>query len=237
MGRHNTVAGRMAESAAFRGKLFTKLARAITVAARSGSDPNMNAALRTAIAKAKDNSMPKDNIERAIKKGSGEGKDAAQFEEMLYEGFGPGGAGILVEVLTDNRNRTYPELRVLFQKGGGNLGEVGSISWMFQKKGLFIIDAQQVQEERVLNVALEHGAEDVEHEENLLIVTCQPSEFANLREALLSENIPFKKAGIEFIPDNEIVLNGEQAQKMQELMDSLHNQDDVQNIYSNAVFS
>lgn len=237
MGRHNTVAGRMAESAAFRGKLFTKLARAITVAARSGSDPNMNAALRTAIAKAKDNSMPKDNIERAIKKGSGEGKDAAQFEEMLYEGFGPGGAGILVEVLTDNRNRTYPELRVLFQKGGGNLGEVGSISWMFQKKGVFVIDAQQVQEERVLNVALEHGAEDVEHDENLLIVTCQPIEFANLREALLAENIPFQKAGIEFIPDNEIILNGEQAQKMQELIDSLHNQDDVQNIYSNAVFS
>src|SRR5688572_9941214 len=122
MGRHNTVAGRMAESAALRGKVFTKLARAITVAARSGSDPNSNPALRTAVAKAKENSMPKDNIERAIKKGSGEGKDATQFEEVLYEGFGPGGVALLVEVLTDNRNRTFPELRVIFKKGGGNLG-------------------------------------------------------------------------------------------------------------------
>lgn len=236
MGRHNTVAGRMAESAAFRGKLFTKLARAITVAARFGSDPASNAALRTAIAKAKDNSMPKDNIERAIKKGSGE-KDAAQFEEMLYEGFGPGGAGILVEVLTDNRNRTYPELRVLFQKGGGNLGEVGAISWMFQKKGVFFIDMQQYSEEHVLNIALDHGAEDVEHDDNLLVITCAPTAFINLREALLAEKIEFKKAGVEYIPDNEVVLSGEQAQKLQELIDNLHNQDDVQNIYSNAIFS
>lgn len=237
MGRHNTVAGRMAESAAFRGKLFTKLARAITVAARSGSDPNTNSALRTAIAKAKDNSMPKDNIERAIKKGSGEGKDSVQFEEMLYEGFGPGGAGILVEVLTDNRNRTYPELRVLFQKGGGNLGEVGSISWMFQKKGVFFVDAQQFPEDRVLDIALEHGADDVEQDDGLHIITCAPTDFANLREALLAEKIEFKKAGIEYVPDNEIALSGENAQKMQELIDNLHNHDDVQNIYSNAVFS
>lgn len=237
MGRHNTVAGRMAESAAFRGKLFTKLARAITVAARAGADPSMNAALRTAIAKAKDNSMPKDNIERAIKKGSGEGKDAAQFEEILYEGFGPGGAGILIEVLTDNRNRTYPELRVLFQKGGGNLGEVGSISWMFQKKGVFFVDAKQFSEDQVLGVALENGADDVEHDDDVLVVTCPPVEFARLREALLAEKIEFKKAGIEYLPDNEVALSGEHAQKMQDLLDTLHNHDDVQNIYSNAVFS
>src|SRR5690349_13932808 len=135
MGRHNTVAGRMAESSAQRGKLFTKLARTITVAAKSGSDPNTNPALRAAIAKAKENSMPKESIERAIKKGSGEGKDASQYEEILYEGFGPGGVALLVEVLTDNRNRTFPELRVIFKKYGGNLAGVGSVSWMFQKQG------------------------------------------------------------------------------------------------------
>lgn len=134
MGRHNTVAGRMAESAAARGRLFTKLARLIAVAARAGSDPNSNAALRTAIAKAKDNSMSKDSIERAIKKGSGEGKDAAQFEEVIYEGFAPGGAGILVEVLTDNRNRTYPELRVIFQKTAGCWERQGQLPGCFKKK-------------------------------------------------------------------------------------------------------
>lgn len=180
--------------------------------------------------------MPKDNIERAIKKGSGEGKGAAQFEEILYEGFGPGGAGILVEVLTDNRNRTYPELRVIFQKGGGNLGEVGSIAWMFQKKGIFIVDTKRFPEEKILETAYEcNEIEDIENDDHFIIITCAPTNFASVRETLLKGNLEFEKAGIEFFPDNEINLSGEPAQKIQALIETLHSHDDVQNVYTNAI--
>ena len=142
MGRHNTVAGRMAESANARGRLFTKLTREIMVAARSGSDTNTNSALRIAVNKAKDNSVPKDTIERAIKKGSGELK-GSNYEEITYEGYGPAGSAIMVEVLTDNRNRSHPEIRQIFLKNGGNIGEMGVVAWMFKKRGVFIFNLTQ----------------------------------------------------------------------------------------------
>ena len=232
MGRHNTIAGRMASSAAAKGRLFTKLAREIMVSARAGSDINSNAALRSAVNKAKDNSMPKDNIERAIKKGSGE-MTGMSFEEITYEGYGPNGSAIMIEVLTDNRNRTHPELRRIFQKNGGNMGEMGVVAWMFKKRGVFVIDSQKISEDKIMEVALEAGAEDVVTEDNYTTVYTEVVNFATIREALLNADIPFEKAGLELIPDNLVSLSGESAKQALELVDKLEENDDVQNVYHN----
>jgi len=232
MGRHNTIAGRMASSAAAKGRLFTKLAREIMVSARAGSDINANAALRTAVNKAKDNSMPKDNIERAIKKGSGE-MTGMSFEEITYEGYGPNGSAIMIEVLTDNRNRTHPELRRIFQKNGGNMGEMGVVAWMFKKRGVFVIDSSKISEDKIMEVALESGAEDIVTEDNYTTVYTEVVNFATIREALLNADIPFVKAGLELIPDNLVSLSGENAKQAIELIDKLEEHDDVQNVYHN----
>jgi len=232
MGRHNTIAGRMASSAAAKGRLFTKLAREIMVSARAGSDLNSNAALRSAVNKAKDNSMPKENIERAIKKGSGE-MTGMSFEEITYEGYGPNGSAIMVEVLTDNRNRTHPELRRIFQKNGGNMGEMGVVAWMFKKRGVFVIDSSKVSEDKIMEVALEAGAEDIITEDNFTTVYTEVVNFATIREALINADIPFEKAGLELIPDNLVSLSGDNAKQALELVDKLEEHDDVQNVYHN----
>lgn len=232
MGRHNTIAGRMASSAAAKGRLFTKLAREIMVTARSGSDINTNAALRAAVTKAKDNSMPKENIERAIKKGSGE-MTGMNFEEITYEGYGPNGSAIMIEVLTDNRNRTHPELRRIFQKNGGNMGEMGVVAWMFKKRGVFIIDSQKVSEDKIMEIALDAGAEDIVTEDNYTTVYTEVVHFATVREAFIKSEIPFEKAGLELIPDNLVNLSGEDAKLALELVDKLEENDDVQNVYHN----
>lgn len=232
MGRHNTIAGRMASSAAAKARLFTKLAREIMVAARSGSDINANSALRSAVNKAKDNSMPKDNIERAIKKGSGE-MTGMSFEEITYEGYGPAGSAIMIEVLTDNRNRTHPELRRIFQKNGGNMGEMGVVAWMFKKRGVFVINAQKVAEDKVMDIALEVGADDVITEDGFITVYSEVVNFAQVREGLLKADIFFEKAGLELLPDNLVTLTGENAKQALELIDKLEEHDDVQNVYHN----
>ncbi|WP_397599771.1 YebC/PmpR family DNA-binding transcriptional regulator [Silvanigrella sp.] len=232
MGRHNTIAGRMASSAAAKGRLFTKLAREIMVSARAGSDLNSNAALRSAVNKAKDNSMPKENIERAIKKGSGE-MTGMSFEEITYEGYGPNGSAIMIEVLTDNRNRTHPELRRIFQKNGGNMGEMGVVAWMFKKRGVFVIDSSKVSEDKIMEVALEAGAEDIITEDNYTTVYTEVVNFATIREALINADIPFEKAGLELIPDNLVSLSGDNAKQALELVDKLEEHDDVQNVYHN----
>lgn len=232
MGRHNTIAGRMASSAAAKARLFTKLAREIMVAARSGSDINANSALRSAVNKAKDNSMPKDNIERAIKKGSGE-MTGMSFEEITYEGYGPAGSAIMIEVLTDNRNRTHPELRRIFQKNGGNMGEMGVVAWMFKKRGVFVINAQKVAEDKVMDIALEAGADDVITEDGFITVYSEVVNFAQVREGLLKADIFFEKAGLELLPDNLVTLTGENAKQALELIDKLEEHDDVQNVYHN----
>jgi len=232
MGRHNTIAGRMASSAAAKGRLFTKLAREIMVSARAGSDLNSNAALRSAVNKAKDNSMPKENIERAIKKGSGE-MTGMSFEEITYEGYGPNGSAIMIEVLTDNRNRTHPELRRIFQKNGGNMGEMGVVAWMFKKRGVFVIDSSKVSEDKIMEVALEAGAEDIITEDNFTTVYTEVVNFATIREALINADIPFEKAGLELIPDNLVSLSGDNAKQALELVDKLEEHDDVQNVYHN----
>lgn len=232
MGRHNTIAGRMASSAAAKARLFTKLAREIMVAARSGSDINANSALRSAVNKAKDNSMPKDNIERAIKKGSGE-MTGMSFEEITYEGYGPAGSAIMIEVLTDNRNRTHPELRRIFQKNGGNMGEMGVVAWMFKKRGVFVINAQKVAEDKVMDIALEAGADDVITEDGFITIYSEVVNFAQVREGLLKADIFFEKAGLELLPDNLVTLTGENAKQALELIDKLEEHDDVQNVYHN----
>ncbi|APJ03067.1 YebC/PmpR family DNA-binding transcriptional regulator [Silvanigrella aquatica] len=232
MGRHNTIAGRMASSAAAKARLFTKLAREIMVTARAGSDLNSNSALRAAVAKAKDNSMPKDNIERAIKKGAGE-MTGLHFEEVTYEGYGPSGSAIMIEVLTDNRNRTHPELRRIFQKHGGNMGEMGAVGWMFKKRGVFVIDSQKASEDKVMEIGLEAGAEDITTEDNFITVYTEVAHFAEVREALLKSEIPFEKAGLELIPENLVSLSGENAKIALDLVDKLEENDDVQNVYHN----
>jgi YebC/PmpR family DNA-binding regulatory protein len=232
MGRHATVAGRMAASAAAKGRIFTKLAREITVAARSGADPNFNARLRLAVDRARDNNMPKDNIERAIKKGAGELGGAA-FEELMYEGYGPGGSAVLVECLTDNRNRTNPEIRRLFQKGGGNMGEMGSVAWMFKKKGVFEISLSSHSEDKIMEVALEAGADDVESGEGVATVYTDVTSFSTVREALVAAGFSFERAGLELIPDTQVSLSGEAAKQALELIEKLEEHDDVQKVSHN----
>lgn len=232
MGRHATVAGRQASAWAARGKLFTKLARELMIAARDGSDPNSNARLRLAVDRARDNNMPKDNIERAIKKGAGE-LEGVSFEEITYEGYGPGGSAILVEVLTDNRNRTNPELRRVFQKGGGNMGEMGSVAWMFKKKGVIDIDLTKTSEDKIMEAALEAGADDVVSEEGFATVYTEATSFASVRDALAAAGITFERAGLELIPDTKVELSGENAKSALDLLEKLEDHDDVQNVYHN----
>jgi YebC/PmpR family DNA-binding regulatory protein len=232
MGRHATVAGRMASSSAARGRLFTKLAREIMVSARSGADPNSNSRLRLAIERARDNNMPKDNIERAIKKGSGELGGAA-YEEIVYEGYGPAGTAILVECLTDNRNRTNPEVRRIFQKGGGNMGEMGSVAWMFKKKGVLDISLEKASEDKIMEAALEAGAEDVQVEGGVATVYTELTEFSSVRDALIAAGLAFERAGLEFIPDTQVALTGENVKLALDLVEKLEENDDVQRVFHN----
>ncbi len=216
-----------------RGKIFTKLIKEITVAARmGGGDPESNPRLRTAIAAAKAENMPKDNIERAIKKGTGE-LEGTQYEELTYEGYGPGGVAVLVQVLTDNKNRSIAEIRHIFSKHGGNLGENGCVSWMFDQKGLLVFSKDQVSEDDVMAVALEAGADDIKETEKEYEVIVEPSEFETVKEAFDKAGIPYLVAEISMIPQNTVALEGKDAEKMLKLMDALEDSDDVQNAYAN----
>lgn len=216
-----------------RGKLFTKLCRAIYVAARSGGpDPAANMRLRYAIDKAKSFSVPKDNIERSIKRASGE-LGAENYEEVVYEGYGPSGVAVLCEVLTDNRNRTAGELRRLFEAAGGNLGASGCVSYLFNFKGLFVVDPKHVEEDRLMEVALEAGADDVQMVEGLFEVTCDPKLFDAVRKALEDARIPTESAETSYIPTTSVDLDLESAKKMLKLRDQLEENDDVQNVYAN----
>lgn len=216
-----------------RGKLFTKLCRAIYVAARTGGgDPAANMRLRYAIEKARSFSVPKDNIERSIKRATGE-LGAENFEEVVYEGYGPGGVAVLCEALTDNRNRTAGELRRLFEAAGGNLGATGCVSYLFNFKGLFIVDPKHIEEDRLMEVALEAGADDVQLVEGLFEVTCDPKIFEPVRKALDDARIPTESAETSYIPTTSVDLDLESAKKMIKLRDLLDENDDVQNVYAN----
>ncbi len=216
-----------------RGKLFSKLCRAIYVAARNGGgDPTTNLRLRYAIDKARSVSCPKDNIERSIKKATGE-LGAENFEEVLYEGYGPGGVAVLCEALTDNRNRTAGELRRAFETAGGNLGASGCVSYLFNFKGLFVVDPKHVEEDHLMEVALEAGADDVELVEEYYEVTCDPKVFDSVRKALEDAKIPTESSETSYIPTNYVDLDMDGGKKMLKLKDVLDENDDVQNVYSN----
>jgi len=218
-----------------RGKIFTKLIKEITVAARMGGsgDPDANPRLRTAIAAAKNENMPKDNIERAIKKGTGE-LEGVSYEESTYEGYGPGGAAVLVESLTDNKNRTVADIRHIFSKCGGNLGENGCVAWMFDKKGYIVVDRSVVDEDSLMEAALDAGAEDVREDESNYEVITAPEDFEAVKAAVDENSIPCLDAEVTMLPQTATNLQGKEAEQMIRLMDMLDDCDDVQKVYTNA---
>lgn len=216
-----------------RGQLFTKFIKEISIAAKmGGGDPNANPRLRTAILKARGANMPKDNIERAIKKGTGE-LGAATYEELTYEGYGPGGVAVLVEVLTDNKNRAAANVRNLFNKSGGNLGATGSVSYMFKRKGIIEYDAEVCNEDEIMEVALESGAEDVAGEDGVITVTTDPADFETCLEALQAKGFESVSAAISMVPDTYSSLDAETTRKVLKMIDKLEEDEDVQNVYSN----
>jgi YebC/PmpR family DNA-binding regulatory protein len=216
-----------------RGKLFTKLARAITVAAKEGGgDPEGNPRLGLAVQKAKDASMPKDNIERAIAKGTGEGADADALEDVVYEGYGPGGVAMLVEAVTDNRNRTGSEVRHLFSKHGGSLGEPGSVAYLFDKKGLVVVDGERYSEDDLM-VAIDAGAEDISMDDDVFEVLCEPSDLTAVRHALEDAGVDIQTAEVSQLPKSRVPLDEAAATKLLKLVDALEDQDDVDAVHAN----
>jgi YebC/PmpR family DNA-binding regulatory protein len=216
-----------------RGQHFTKLARAITVAAREGGgDPDGNPGLALAIQKARDASMPKDNIERAIAKGTGEGVDADQIETVLYEGYGPGGVALLIEALTDNRNRTGADVRHLLSKHGGNLGEPGSVSYLFDKRGVIVVDAGRYDEDDLMP-AIDAGAEDISRDDDVFEVITEPSDLVPVREALREAGVEFESADMTQRPKSRVPLDEADAAKLLKLIDALEESDDVGAVHAN----
>ncbi|MGO9973005.1 MAG: YebC/PmpR family DNA-binding transcriptional regulator [Solirubrobacteraceae bacterium] len=216
-----------------RGQHFTKLARAITVAAREGGgDPEGNPSLALAIQKARDASMPKDNIERAVQKGTGEGVDADQFETVLYEAYAPGGVALLIEALTDNRNRTGADVRHLLGKHGGSLGTPGSVSYLFDKRGVIIVDASRYSEDDVL-VAVDAGALDIALDDDVLEIVTEPADFAKVRTALVEAGVEIESADIEQRPSTRVTVQEEDAGRLMRLIDALEESDDVGAVHAN----
>jgi YebC/PmpR family DNA-binding regulatory protein len=216
-----------------RGKLFTKLARAITVAAKEGGgDVEGNPALALAVQKARDASMPKDNIERAIAKGTGEGADADALEAVMYEGYGPGGVAILVEALTDNRNRTGSEIRHAFNKHGGNLGEPGSVAYLFDKKGVVVVDGERYTEDDLMP-AVDAGAEDIERDDDVFEVITEPADLAAVRAALVEGGIEVEEAQVMQRPKTLVPLDEDGATKLMKLIDTLEELDDTDAVHAN----
>jgi len=230
----STIKHKKSAQDAKRGKIFTKLIKEITVAARmGGGDINANPRLRSAVLAAKTENMPKDNIERAIKKGTGE-LEGVSYEESSYEGYGPGGAAILLESLTDNKNRAVAEIRHIFNKSGGNLGENGCVAWMFDKKGYLNIDKSATDEETLMEIALEAGAEDVREDGSSFEVITDPSDFEAVRDAISAAGIDVLEAEVTMLPQTTANLAGKEAEQMIRLMEALEDCDDVQKVYTNA---
>ncbi len=217
-----------------RGKVWSKLARILIVAAKDGGgDPAANLALRYAIDKAKAANMPKDTIEKAIKKGTGK-LEGTSFEDVLYEGYGPSGVAIMVEALTDNRNRTGPEIKRIFEKHGGSLGTSGCVNWMFSKKGLITVSTADAGEEQLMEIALSAGAEDMQTNGDVYEITCDPSGYEQLKRTLTEKEIPMQVAEISMVPQNMVPIDNEEtARKIISLMEAIEDHDDVQNAYSN----
>jgi len=229
-----TTKHKKAATDAKRGKIFTKITKEITVAAKlGGGDPDGNPRLRTAVAKAKSVSMPAENIKRAIQKGTGELPGVA-YEEITYEGYGPNGVAIIAEVLTDNRNRTVSEIRNIFSKAGGNMGESGCVSWMFHKKGYIVVARAKADEEKLMSLALDAGAEDMQTEDDNFVITTAQNDFEKVKKALEDAGVVFEVAEETMIPQTYVKLEGEKvAGQMLRLMEAIEDNDDVQNVYAN----
>jgi YebC/PmpR family DNA-binding regulatory protein len=234
MGRHGTIAGRKAAQDAKRGKLFTKYARAITVAAKAGGDPEYNVALKHAIEKAKAINMPSENINRAIKKGTGE-LAGESYEAGVFEGYGPGGVALIVEVLTDNKNRTTSTIKHAFDKNGGNLGVPGCVSYMFDRKGIIIIEkTDAIDEDVLMETALEAGAEDIISHEDSFEVQTLPENFNAVSDALKQGGYDFVDADVELVASMEATPGENELKDLKKLIDMLEENDDVQNVYHNC---
>ncbi len=229
----SSIKHRKAAADAKRGKAFTKLARAITVAAREGGgDPDANPALATAVQKARDLSMPKDNIQRAIDRGTGEGSDAEAIERVVFEGYGPGGVAILAEALTDNRNRTSAEVRHAFTKHNGSLGEPGSVSWIFEKRGVVVVDGGRYGEDDLI-AAIDAGADDVQRDDDLLKVISDPTSLSAVRTALEAAGVEITSSDIAMEPKSTVELGESDAGSLLRLLDALEDQDDVDGVHAN----
>jgi YebC/PmpR family DNA-binding regulatory protein len=229
-----TIKRKKAATDAKRGQIFTKLIREITVAARAGGgDPNFNPRLRLAVDTAKAANMPADNIDRAIKKGTGE-LEGVSYEELTYEGYGPGGVALFIEVLTDNQKRTVAEVRHILDKHGGNLGTTGSVAWQFERKGQLFVSASEYDEEAVFEAAIEAGAEDVSQEGEEFQVTTDPSSFQEVRDGMKAAGIEASSAELTFVAKNEVSVAGKEAESLLKVLDALEENDDVQKVHSNA---
>ena len=230
----SSIKHKKAATDARRGKMFSKLIKEIMVAARmGGGDPNANPRLRTAIQAAKGENMPKDNIERAIKQGTGD-LEGVNYEESIYEGYGPGGAAVLVESLTDNKNRAVADIRHIFSKNGGNLGENGCVAWMFEKKGYILVDSAAVEEDMLMETALEAGADDVREDNGNFEVITAIEDFEAVKKAIDAAKIPTIEAEVTMLPQSHTNLSGKEAEQMLRLMEMLDDCEDVQKVYTNA---
>jgi len=227
-----TIKHKKAALDAKRGKAFTRIIKEIMIAARQGGDPDMNPRLRTAVTAAKAVSMPAENIKRAIMRGTGE-LEGGQIDEIVFEGYGPGGAAVLVKVATDNRNRTVSEIRHVFSKNGGNLGELGSVSWMFERKGQILIDKEKAGEDQLMTIALDAGADDLRDDGESWEVISPPDAHDAVLQAIQNAGIPTVSAEVAMVPKNLLKLDGKNAQGMLRLSEALEEHDDVQNVYSN----
>ena len=240
MGGHShwsTIKRQKGASDAKRGKLFTKLGREVMVAAREGGgDPEMNSRLRLAVAKARENNMPADTVERAIKRGTGQLEGGAQLTEAVFEGYGPGGVAVLIEVLTDNRNRTVADVRGTLSRGGGNLGESGCVAWQFDSRGVVVVEVDEGDPEEVALLAIDAGAEDVKVEEKLVEVYTAASDLENVKNKLQEMEVPVASAEISMVPKSTISLDERQAGQVLRLLDALEELDDVQKVHSNGDF-
>ena len=236
MGGHShwsTIKRKKGTEDAKRGKIFTKVIREITSAARlGGGDPNGNPRLRLAVAKAKDVNMPSDNIKKAIMRGTGE-LPGVTYEEAIYEGYGPGGVAILIEISSDNKNRTVSEIRNILDKHGGRMGGAGSVSWMFEKRGQLVVERDKVQEERLMNLVLESGAEDLRTDETQFEVITALPEFEKVRKTLEAEQIPTVTAEVTYIPQSTVSINGKEAKQVLKLVEALEDHEDVQAVHAN----
>lgn len=229
----STIKRKKGKADAQRGKIFTKLIKEITVAARDGGgDPDANPRLRTAINAAKEANMPSENIDRAIKKGTGE-LPGVKYEEFTYEGYGPNGVAILVETMSDNKNRTTADVRHIFTKYNGSLGESGCVSWIFKQKGYIVVDEEKCDEDTIFNVALEAGAEDIKSEDGSIEIITAPNDFETVRQAIADQGIEYAQAEVNKLPKNLVKLDGVEAQKTLRLMEALEDHDDVQKVYAN----